>query len=202
MELKHSKLTDLLRQAYSAEKAASFAYIGHAGSLRDSNEKAAVQQIEQDEWEHRKNVLGIMQQYRIPISRYYEIKYHFIGKVIGYSCYLIGRFMPYFFAGKLESGNVCEYFVIIKYFHSLGITEHDEMLYEMGIKEKEHEVHFLEAIKDASWLPLFEKVFSWGSNASLNDVDLLKKHPVEKSDQYCKDFKGGQVDDASSIEES
>jgi hypothetical protein len=93
MELKHPKLTDLLRQAYSAEK-------------------AAVQQIEQDEWEHRKNVLIIMQQYRIPISRYYEFKYHLIGRIIGYSCYVIGRFMPYFFAGKLEA-NVCEYFVMI-----------------------------------------------------------------------------------------
>jgi hypothetical protein len=104
--------------------------------LKDSKEKAAVQEIEQDEWSHRRNVLQIMQLYDIPVSRYYEIKYHLIGKVIGYSCYFIGRFMPYFFAGKLESGNVCEYFVMMRYFHLLGITEHDEMLTKWASKNR------------------------------------------------------------------
>jgi len=189
MKIDHPKLVDSLRKAYSAEKAASFAYIGHAGSLKAPEEKARVQQIEQDEWEHRRNVLKIMQQYEIPVSKYYEMKYHLIGKFIGYSCYVIGRFMPYFFAGKLESGNVCEYFVMIRYFHSLGINEHDEILYEMGIKEKEHEVYFLDVIRDAKWLPMFEKVFAWGANASLNDVDLDKKYPVDQSQRYCKNFR-------------
>lgn len=97
--------------------------------------------------------------------------------------------MPYFFAGKLESGNVCEYFVMMRYFHSLGIKEYDEALYEMGIKEKEHEVHFMNAIKDESWLPLFERLFSWGVDTSLNDVDLDAKYPVVLSDEYCPNYK-------------
>ena len=87
--------------------------------------------------------------------------------------------MPYFFAGKLESGNVCEYFVMMKYFHTLGITEHDESLYEMGIKEKEHEVHFLDIIKDSKWLPYFERVFNWRVNIIYNNVDLNKKYSIE-----------------------
>ena len=194
MSLDHPALVDSLRKAYSAEKAASFAYIGHAGSLRDPEEKEAVRRIEQDEWDHRDSVLAIMRQYDIPVSRWYEAKYHVIGKVIGLSCYVIGRFMPYFFAGKLESGNVCEYFVMIHYFHSLGITEHDEVLYEMGVREKEHEVYFFEMIEDASWLPLFERLFSWGSEHSANDLDLEDIYPVEKSDLYCRNFKSGSKD--------
>ena len=47
----HPKLYDLLRRAYSAEKAASFAYIGHAGSLKNPEEKARVKEIEDDELE-------------------------------------------------------------------------------------------------------------------------------------------------------
>ncbi len=78
---------------------------------------------------------------------------------------------------------------MIEYFHSLEITEHDELLYEMGIKEKEHEVYFLNLIRDARWLPLFERVFTWGVNTSLNDVDLEKKYPIESADRYCKDFR-------------
>ena len=53
----------------------AFAYVGHAGSLSDPREKQAVNQIETDEWNHRKCVLGIMQQYNIPISKFYEVKF-------------------------------------------------------------------------------------------------------------------------------
>ena len=185
----HPQLIDALRKAYSAERAASYAYIGHAGSLRDLKAKAAIRQIEQDEWDHRRNVLSIMRQYRIPVSRYYEWKYAVIGRVIGLSCYLIGRFMPYFFAGKLESGNVCEYIVMMRHFHELGITEHDAMLYEMGIKEKEHEVYFQQVIEGEPWLPLFERIFNWGAEASLNDVDFEEPLPFERGTKYCKNFR-------------
>jgi hypothetical protein len=73
----------------------------------------------------------------------------------------------------------------MQYFHSLGIREHDHILYEMGIKEKEHEVYFLDCIKGNKLLPLFEKIFGWG-DLSYNNVDLDKKYPVEESDVYCK----------------
>lgn len=185
MKLNHPALVELLQRAYSAERAASFAYIGHAGSLKDPVAKAAVKQIENDEWDHRRHVLAIMQRYEIPVSRWFELRYYLIGKIISGSCYLIGWFMPYFFAGKLESGNVCEYFVMLHYFHSLGIKEHDQILYEMGMKEKEHEVYFLEQIKNSRWLPFFEKIFAWGKKSSLNDVNLEHKYSVEEAHRYC-----------------
>lgn len=188
MKLNHPKLVDSLRKAYSAEMAASFAYVGHAASLKNATERQAVRQIEQDEWAHRRHVGAIMARYSIPISRYYELKYRVVGKAIGFSCHVIGRFMPYFFAGKLESGNVCEYFVMIRYFHALGITEHDEVLYEMGVKEKEHEVYFLNVIRDEPWLPLFERIFSWGAASSRNDVDLAAKLPVGAGSAYCRNY--------------
>jgi hypothetical protein len=193
MKLNHPALVELLQRAYSAEKAAAFAYIGHAASLKNPAAQAAVKQIEEDEWGHRRNVLAILQQYEIPVSRWYEIKFHVIGRVISASCHVIGWFMPYFFAGKLESGNVCEYFVMMKYFHALGLREHDAILYEMGIKEKEHEVYFLEQIKDSRWLPFFEKVFSWGKATAANDVNLAAKLPVATSAAYCQDFKKDEV---------
>ena len=174
--------------AYSAEKAAAFAYIGHAGSVRNPEEKTAIRQIELDEWQHRETVLSIMQQYDIPISRYFEIKYHVLGRIISASCYLIGWFMPYYFAGRLESGNVCEYFIMMRYFNELGITRHDDVLYEMGIKEKEHEVYFLEQVKTSRLLPLFERLFAWGVGTTSNDVDIAKPLPVEESGAYCKKY--------------
>jgi hypothetical protein len=186
MNLQHPELIDLLKKAYSAEKAAAFAYQGHAGSVKDKEEKKDIHQIEIDEWNHRKEVLQIMQQYEIPISKFYEVRFHIIGKIISGSCYVIGWFMPFYFAGRLESGNVCEYFRIKQFFNSLGITEHNEVLYEMGIKEKEHEVYFLEQIKTNKLLPFFEWLFSWGKNKGFNNIDLDKKYPVEESNHYCK----------------
>ncbi len=183
--LSYKKLVCSLRTAYSAEKAAAFAYIGHAGSLRDPNEKAAVKNIENDEWEHRYQVGKLLEHYGIKPSRWLELKFHVIGRCISASCHVIGRFMPYFFAGKLESGNVCEYFVMIRYFHSLGITEHDDLLYAMGVKEKEHEDYFMELVKDEPWFPLFERVFNWGPARRRNDVDLDDLKPTAEATTYC-----------------
>lgn len=183
--LSHPQLVDLLQKAYSAEKAAAFAYQGHAASLKDPEEKAAIRQIEIDEWNHRREVLAIMHDFDIPVSRWYEARFYLIGKAISASCHVIGWFMPFFFAGKLESGNVCEYFRAKQYFNSLGIRDYDRVLYDMGIKEKEHEVYFLEKIRGRRWLPFFEKVFAWGPGRSANNIDLEQKYPVEESDGYC-----------------
>ncbi|MEQ8838788.1 MAG: ferritin-like domain-containing protein [Lacipirellulaceae bacterium] len=186
MKLDHPALVELLQLAYSAEKAAAFAYIGHAGSVKDAEAKEVIKQIELDEWGHRETVLAIMQEYDIPISRYKEVKYHIIGKIISASCYVIGWFMPYYFAGRLESGNVCEYFVAMHYFNDLGITKHDDALYEMGMKEKEHEVYFQKSLENNGMLPLFEKIFGWGENSSYNDIDLENKYSVKASKAYCR----------------
>jgi rubrerythrin len=185
-QLPHPKLVALLQKAYSAEKAATYAYQGHAAAVRDPLEKVAIRQIEEDEWNHRREVLAVMNYYNIPISKWYEIRFAVIGRIISASCHVIGWFMPFFFAGKLESGNVCEYFRMKQYFNSLGIYDWDMILYEMGIKEKEHEVYFLEKIRKSKVLPYFEKLFNWGANKSANNIDLDKKYPVKESDRYCR----------------
>jgi hypothetical protein len=186
LNLEHKKLVALLQQAYSAEKAAAFAYQGHAGSVSNFQDKLAIRQIELDEWGHRTEVLNIMQEYGVSISNFQEIRFYLIGKLISASCYIIGWFMPFYFAGSLESGNVCEYFRMKQYFNTLGITKHDKILYDMGIKEKEHEVYFLNRINGSKLLPYFEKLFNWGSKKSFNNVDLENTLPIESSDIYCK----------------
>ena len=100
MQLNHKVLIDHLRMAYSAEKAAAFAYQGHAGSVKDKEEKKSIQQIELDEWKHRIEVLMMMKQYNIPVSKFYEVRFYIIGKIISYSYYVIGWFMPFYFAGN------------------------------------------------------------------------------------------------------
>ena len=164
------ELINLLQLAYSAERAASFAYQGNAAAVKQPEIKTAIKRIEDDEWEHRAEVLKIMQQYQIPVSRWYEIKYFTIGKTISYSCHVLGFFIPIYFAGRLESGNVNEYFRMKDLFNELNITEHDTILIEMGLKEKEHEVYLLKLIKQHKFMPFFEKIFNWGNNHSYNSI--------------------------------
>jgi hypothetical protein len=127
-----------------------------------------------------------MNDYDIPISKWYEIQFYIIGKTISFSCHIIGWFMPFYFAGRLESGSVCEYFRIKQYFNSIGISKYDQLLYDLGMKEKEHEVYFLEVIKTNKFLPYYEKYFNWGTHSSFYNIDLDKKYPVSESDIYCK----------------
>ncbi len=94
--------------------------------------------------------------------------------------------MTYYFAGRLESGNVCEYFIMMRYFNEIEIREHDEVLYEMAMKEKEHEAYFQKSLEHNRLLPLFERIFGWGSKRSFNDVELDNKSSVEESKGYCK----------------
>jgi len=181
-------LMKLLKQAYSAEKAAAFAYQGHAGSVKNVEEKIAIKQIEIDEWNHRAEVLKLMNLYEVPVSKWYELKYYIIGKNISASCYLIGWFMPFYFAGNLESGNVCEYIRMKRHFNALSITAHDQVLYEMSLKEKEHEVYFYDQVKDSKMLPFFEKLFAWGEHKRKNDIDLEAGFVFENTNTYCEGF--------------
>ncbi|MDB5227652.1 MAG: hypothetical protein JWN78_1845 [Bacteroidota bacterium] len=172
------ELINLLQLAHSAEKAAAYAYQGHAGSVNDAGIKKTIKVIEEDEWEHRAEVLKIMNGYNIPVSKWYEFKYAFIGRLISSSCYVIGWFMPMYFAGRLESGNVNEYFIMKDLFNALNIYDHDAILTEMGLKEKEHEVFFLGQIRQHKLLPVFEKIFNWGANKSFNTIPEEIENPV------------------------
>jgi rubrerythrin len=49
-------LIGLLQLAYSGELAAAYAYRGHWKSVSDPEERHRIEEIEQDEWHHRKLV--------------------------------------------------------------------------------------------------------------------------------------------------
>ena len=70
-------------------------------------------------------------------------------------------------------------------FNTLNISDHDEVLYEMSLKEKEHEIYFYDKIKNNKWLPFFERLFDWGYK-SKNDVDLEEGFTVSNTNSHCK----------------
>lgn len=159
---------DLTRLAYSAERAAAYAYRGHAASVRDAFEKADLLRIEKEEWLHREQLGRILDKLGARPSPWLEIKYACIGGAIGLSCHLIGWFMPMYFAGRLESGNVMEYVEMEILAREHGMEDELECIREMARVEKAHEVFFLEKARDHWAMVLFERLFGWGRGRSYN----------------------------------
>jgi demethoxyubiquinone hydroxylase (CLK1/Coq7/Cat5 family) len=141
-ETRH-QLVRLLQLAYSGEKAAALAYRGHSRSVRDLEEKAMIAKIEQDEWVHREKVGRLLAQLEARPLRSREIRSSLVGHALSLLCRFTGWFLPMYFAGKLETQNVCQYDKAAEYAAALGRPELIPDLMEMAAVEIEHEKFFL-----------------------------------------------------------
>ena len=155
-------LIHILQGAYSGELAAGFAYRGHWKSVKNAHERAAIQKIEREEWVHRKRVGEMLVSLDSAPQKFREAKLWVIGRTIGLACHLIGWFLPMYFAGRLESGNVIEYQVAASHAAELGLREFEADLLVMARVEKEHELFFLSVITGHRLLPIVSVVFGWG----------------------------------------
>ena len=155
-------LIHILQAAYSGELAAGFAYRGHWKSVKNPDERAAIQKIEQEEWIHRKRVGEILTSLGGAPRKLREAKLWVIGRTIGLACHLIGWFLPMYFAGRLESGNVIEYQVAAFHAGASDLKEFEADLLAMARVEKEHELFFLNVISGHRLLPIVSGVFGWG----------------------------------------
>jgi len=157
------QLIHILQGAYSGELAAGFAYRAHWKSVKNSIERAAIQKIEREEWIHRKRVGEMLASLGGAPRKLREAKLWLVGRTIGVACHLIGWFLPMYFAGRLESGNVIEYEVAASHAGALGLRDFEADLLVMAKVEKEHELFFLNVISGHRLLPIVSSVFRWGS---------------------------------------
>jgi hypothetical protein len=89
-----------------------------------------------------------------------------VGKVIGASCFIIGWFLPMYFAGRLEHANVNEYAVASAHAAEIGLDEFACELRRLAEVELEHERFFYETVASHWLLPLLGAVFRWGPHFS------------------------------------
>ncbi len=160
------KLSKLIQLAYSAERAAAFAYQGHARSVKDPIQKESIAKIEADEWQHRDHLKRMMKSLGLRPSPWLEARFYVIGKAISWSCLMIGYFMPMYFAGRLESGNVNEYIKMAELAQGTALAGEMPCMLEMARVEKEHEIYFLKQIERHRLLKVFQWIFRWGPNRS------------------------------------
>jgi len=141
-ETRH-RLVRLLQLAYSGEKAAALAYQGHSRSVHDPEEKAMIAKIERDEWVHREKVGRLLVKLGARPLRSREIRSSLVGHALSVLCRFTGWFLPMYFAGKLETQNVCQYDKAAEYAAAVGRPELIPDLIEMAAVEVEHEKFFL-----------------------------------------------------------
>ncbi len=154
-------LVRLLRLAYSGEKAAAYAYAGHWRSVKNADERATIQRIEQEEWQHRATVKRMLDVLNEKPNIWRELMMSFIGRSVSIGCFLIGWFLPMYFAGKLEHANVKEYDGAAFHAEQLGLTEFMPELHEMTKTEEEHEYFFSKVIERHWLLPVMKVIFKW-----------------------------------------
>jgi rubrerythrin len=155
-------LIRILQNAYAGEIAAAYAYRGHWRSLKPSPEKTHIEKIENEEWDHRRRVGEWLEKLGAGPRPIREKVFWTIGRILGATCFLSGWFMPMYFAGRLESGNVVEYEDAAAFARELEMQECVDDLLEMARVEAEHETFFREMVTGHRLLPVMRRVFGWG----------------------------------------
>lgn len=135
-------LIALLQLAYSAERAAAYAYRGHWHSVESEDERVRIRQIENEEWHHRALVGEMIESLDARPSRQREIRACIIGRVLGLLCHVMGWLAPMYGAGRLESRNIHEYETAARYARDCGRDDFIDCLLTMAEVEWEHEKYF------------------------------------------------------------
>jgi rubrerythrin len=135
-------LVALLQLAYSAERAAAYAYRGHWHSVVDKNERIRIKQIEDEEWHHRELVGEMLKSLGGQSNSQREIRALIVGRALGALCHVMGWLAPMYGAGRLESRNVREYETAARYARDCGRDEFTDCLLTMAEVEWEHEYYF------------------------------------------------------------
>ncbi|HEX8748994.1 MAG TPA: demethoxyubiquinone hydroxylase family protein [Pyrinomonadaceae bacterium] len=162
MDSDRQELVRILRAAYSGEMAAAFAYRAHWKSLANFSEKEMVYLIEDEEWAHRREIRRMLESLGSRPQKVREIVMWLTGRTIGLACYVTGWFLPMYFAGRLESGNVREYEAASLCAARLGLKSFEDELRQMALTERSHELFFISAVEGHRLRPLMRRLFRWG----------------------------------------
>lgn len=144
-------LISILRLAYSGELAAAYAYRGHWHSVTDPETRARIQQIEDEEWSHRRLVGDMLMKLGSKPSVIREARAFFVGRLLGILCHVAGWFAPMYAAGKLESRNIREYEAAARFAAGSSQGEFVDCLLTMAEVEWEHERYFRSCVEAHPW---------------------------------------------------
>ncbi len=153
------KLITLLQNAHAGERAAAYAYRGHANSVTKKDEVIELKKIEMEEWEHRNCLAKMLAEVGSGPRPSREWMMMIVGSTISFLC-LCGRyiniwnfgwFMAMYGAGKLERKNIAEYEVAAEYALGCGFEHFVDPLLKMAETEWDHELYFRSKSLESAW---------------------------------------------------
>lgn len=136
------RLIGVLRAAYSGERAAALAYVGHARSVRDHSEREHIARIGAEEVAHRQRVGEMLTELGGAPSRVREVLFFGIGRTISALCHVIGWYCPMYGAGWIEQRNIQEYVDAAEFAVAAGRQDLASELMTMAQVEWDHEQWF------------------------------------------------------------
>lgn len=136
------KLVKALQDAHAGELAAYYAYQGHWESLKDPSERAALQEIQQDELEHIIFLSHYLNKMGFKPSPIKDFVWTTIGKTIGALCHVTGWYLPMRVAGIMERIGTKSYIEISAIARAEGHEILAKKLLDMAEVEKRHENTF------------------------------------------------------------
>jgi rubrerythrin len=151
-------LVAILQRAHAGELAAFLAYEGHWRSLADPAESEEVRRIAREEMAHRVAIRRMLADLGHEPLALREATFWCMGRVIGALCHAAGWFAPMYGAGRLESGNVVEYWNAAALALSAGHPELVEALEHMAEVEARHERYFRSRV-ETHWLARFVPIW-------------------------------------------
>jgi len=144
-------LIAILQLAYSGERAAGYAYRGHARSVKSAEERAAIRKIEDEEWHHRRLVGEMLRDLGARPKGGRELRALVIGRTLGLLCHVSGWLLPMYGAGRLESRNIREYEAAARHATESGHPELVDCLLTMAEVEWDHEAYFRAKVLSHRW---------------------------------------------------
>jgi rubrerythrin len=146
-----ARLIRQLQRAYSGELAAALAYAGHWRSLSNVADRSQIRRIEHEEWHHRRLVGEMLRNLGSRPQPLREVRACLIGSLLAVLCFVAGRYLPMYGAGKLESRNIGEYEDAAQHSVTCGRIDLAGCLLTMAEVEWDHEAYFRAQVESHSW---------------------------------------------------
>ncbi len=169
--LHRNRLIRILQYAHAGELGAARAYRGHWKAVTAPDEIEGIRKIEAEEWVHRAAVNRMLKALGAQPFFPLELLIGTIGGTLEKLCPVAGWFLPMYFAGKLEFGNVDQYEDAAFHANRLGLIDMAKELHEMTRTEREHELFFMNKVAGHPLLPLVQAILRWGPPGKKNQQE-------------------------------
>lgn len=136
------KLIWMLKISHGVEIGAINAYEGHAKSIGDRIEKYEIKQIQREEVEHKKIIEFYLEKLGSKPSKLIDFTFYLIGNLMGLLCFVMGKRLPMYGAGLIETLGVMNYDIVAKEAQKLGRHSMVFSLRHMAQTELEHKQYF------------------------------------------------------------